>query len=368
MNAPAGMVAEAPVQKRRLPKVVVAVGAALLIGAGGTVWIRTPGKSESTDNAYLRADSTTVSARTSGTVVALLVRENQQVKAGDPLVRIDPEESDSRLAAARADVADADAAVAAAHAALTAFAADRRVAAADVGVAATTISAADAEQRRADADDARYRALVQDGFASRRDAERIAATAASARSELAKSRASLVATRERAAATDSKQATLTADLARAEAAAAKARAALELARQASSYTLVRAAVGGTVSNRLTKLGDLVQPGTQLLTIMPDQSLYLVANFKETQTGRMLVGQRVDIWVDALDGQRLHGRVESIAPASGSEAALLPFEPGSGNFTKIVQRVPVRIALEDRAGLPAALRSGLSATVRVRVVR
>lgn len=363
MNAPAIVHAPAA-DRRRLPKAVVAGGAALLIGTAGVAWIRAPATTESTDDAYLQADSTTVSARVPGTVVAMYVRDNQAVRAGDPLLKIDPEQTSAKLLVAQADVADADAAVASARAALTAFAADRRVARADVVVSGSAISAAEAEGRRAALDDARYRALAKDGYVSRRDAERVATAAADARSQLAQRRASLVATRERSAATDSRLAALQADLAKAEAAAERARAALQLARQDQGHTLVRAAIGGIIGNRRAQVGDLVQPGTQLLTIVPGRQLYVVANFKETQTRRMIVGQPAKVKVDALDGEALPGRVESLAPSSGSQFTLLPFEPGSGNFTKIVQRVPVRIALDRSAAGSRALRPGLSVTASV----
>ncbi|WP_034158757.1 HlyD family secretion protein [Sphingomonas sp. ERG5] len=352
--------------RRKLPRaLVVGAGAVLLAGAGAT-WIAMPGASESTDNAYLRADTTIVSARVGGTVTEMLVRDNQQVRAGDPLIRIDPQEYDAKLSVAEASVGDADAGVASAKAALVTFVADRQVAEADVDVAQSTIVSADAERRRAEADTARYQALSEQGFVTRRDAERIAAAAIDARAQLRRSVASLAVSRDRATATSVRRAALEADLAKAEAVAARARASLRLAQQDRGYAFVRAAVSGTIGNRQAQTGDLVQPGTRLLSIVPQAGLYVVANFKETQTGRMLIGQRARVKVDALGGKPLTGRIDSFAPASGSEFALLPFEPGSGNFTKIVQRVPVRIALDPGQPMLARLRPGLSVTATVRV--
>src|SRR5262249_53333653 len=124
----------------------------------------------------------------------------------------------------------------------------------------------------------------------------------------------------------------------------KAKAALSLARQNLDHTMITAPVAGLVGDRQAQIGEYVQPGTRLMTIVPMDTVYIVANFKETQTARMLVGQHARIRVDALPGQIIDGEVESFAPASGSEFSLLPYEPATGNFTRIVQRVPVRIRL------------------------
>ena len=130
--------------------------------------------------------------------------------------------------------------------------------------------------------------------------------------------------------------------------------------------MIRAPIDGVVGDRQVEPGDYVQPGTRLLTIVPMNALYVTANFKETQVSRMTIGQRAVIKVDALPGEALKGEVESFAPGSGSQFSLLPFEPGTGNFTKIVQRVPVRIRLDPgQAGLER-LRPGLSTTVKVRL--
>jgi membrane fusion protein (multidrug efflux system) len=358
----------APSPARRIPRALLAGGAALLLAAAGVAWIVSPASSESTDNAYLRADSTVISSRIGGQIAEMLVHDNQQVRVGQPLVRIDDREFAARLAAAQAAMHDADAGVAAARAALVSHGAENRLADADVAVARTAIASSEAEQRRAEADKARFEALVQRGFATRRDAERMSAVAAGAGAQARHDVASLAATRDRGAVTAARRATLEAELERALAGAERARAALDLAKQDRGYTLVRAPVSGVVGNRQSQAGDYVQPGTRLLTIVPSRGLYVVANFKETQTRRMLVGQTARVKVDALDGAPLEGRIESFAPASGSEFSLLPFEPGSGNFTKIVQRVPVRIVLDPAQPRLARLRPGLSTTVEVRLDR
>ncbi|MDT8759796.1 HlyD family secretion protein [Sphingomonas psychrotolerans] len=353
-------------RRRRVPRAALAGGFAIVVAAGGALWIASPASSETTDNAYLRADSTIVSARIGGQIAQVLVRDNQAVKAGDPLVRIDDSETSARLAAARAAVHDADAAVASAEAALKTHAADMQVAGANVAVARSAIGASEAELRRAQADDARYQALLARGFATRRESERVHAAYLDARAKAGQSNASLTASRDQAGATTTRRDSLRADIERARAGAERARATLRLAEQEQSYTLVRAPIDGVVGNRRAQPGDFVQPGSRLLTLVPDRQLYVVANFKETQTARMLVGQRVEVHVDALGNQKLTGRIDSFAPGSGSEFTLLPFEPGSGNFTKIVQRVPVRVALDPEQPAVARLRPGLSTTVTVRL--
>jgi membrane fusion protein (multidrug efflux system) len=159
---------------------------------------------------------------------------------------------------------------------------------------------------------------------------------------------------------------LQAGLAQAEAGVATAEAALELARQDQANTLIRAPIDGVVGDRQVEPGDYVQPGSRLLTVVPLDALYVIATFKETQTARMVVGQDARVEVDALPGQALHGHVESFAPGSGSQFSLLPFEPGTGNFTKIVQRVPVRIRFDPGQAALARLRPGLSSTVTVKL--
>ncbi|MEO9131374.1 MAG: HlyD family secretion protein, partial [Sphingomonas sp.] len=334
------------------------------IAIAGVMWITAPRSSESTENAYLHADSSSVAPKVGGLVSAILVRDNQVVHAGDPLVRIDAQEFDAKLAGAQAAVQDAEAGVATAKAALAALDADEQLAAAQVRAAQTSIQSADAEYVRAASDNTRFAALMTQGFATRRDAERVRATAIGAASARDRSRADRDVTSEQAAVTRARRPVLIAQLAQAEATAAKARAALDLARQDQGHTIVRAPIDGVIGDRQVQTGDYVQPGAHLLTLVPSRGLYVVANFKETQTRSMLAGQPAKIEVDALGGDALSGRVESFAPGSGSEFTLLPFEPGSGNFTKIVQRVPVRIRLDPNQPAVARLRPGLSVTAKV----
>ncbi len=352
-------------QKRNLGRNPVLMAlAAIAIAAVGIIWLTLPPSSETTDNAYLKADSSEIAPTVGGLIAAVLVKDNQPVRAGDPIVRIDPQEFDARVAAARAVVADADAGVATAQASIAALAADERLADARVRAAQSSIQAADAEYVRAAADRARFDALMAQGFATRRDAERIGSTAVSAASARDRTQAERDVTSEQVAVTQARLPVLRAALAQARATAARARAALDLALQDQRHSIVTAPVAGIVGNRQVQVGDFVQPGTRLVTLVPATPPYVVANFKETQVRRMAIGQKARISVDALGSEPLTGRVDSLAPASGSEFTLLPFEPGSGNFTKIVQRVGVRIALDPGQAALARLRPGLSVTATV----
>jgi membrane fusion protein, multidrug efflux system len=355
---------------RRAPfsrRTALAVGVALAVAAGGAFYIVSPKGSETTDAAYLQADSSVVAPKVRGLVAEVLVAHNQQVHRGDPLVRIDPEEFDARLASAQADLLSAQAGVESARAALTSLDAEQALAASNVRAAQTAIASADAQSTRADADRQRFDALVASGAVARRDADQYRAAAITARSDADHSRAELDVSRNAAQVTAAKRASLNAALAQAQAGVARAEAAQALARQDQDHAIIRAPIDGVVGDRQVETGDYVQPGTRLLTIVPLNALYVTANFKETQVARMVAGQAAEVKVDALPGVTFRGVVDSFAPGSGSQFSLLPFEPGTGNFTKIVQRVPVRIRFDPgQAGLER-LRPGLSTTVTVRLV-
>jgi membrane fusion protein (multidrug efflux system) len=354
-------------KKKTLPissKTLVAVGAAAVLLLGGTAYILAAKPTASTDDAYLHADSTVVAPKVRGLISDILVRDNQTVKAGQPLIRIDPEEFDARLAAAEAEQETAEAKVAAAKAALVSLAAEEKLADANIHASQTAIVSTDAQNVRAAADRQRYDHLVATGAVSKRDADLYRAAAATAQSDADHSRALLAVSRSQADVTRAKRPDLEAALAEANAGVARAKAALDLARQDQDHALIRAPIDGVVGDRQAQVGDYVQPGTRLLTLVPTQSLYVTANFKETQVARMLAGQPATVKVDALPGRPLKGHVESFAPGSGSEFSLLPYEPGTGNFTKIVQRVPVRIRLDPNQPDAARLRPGLSVVAKV----
>ena len=362
VEAPAAKARKAPFSR----KTVLAVGGAIVVAAGGAAFIAAPKGSVSTDAAYVQADSSVIAPKVKGLVAQVLVGHNQMVRKGDALLRIDPEEFDARVASAQADVANAEASGASARAALIALDAEQRLAGSNIRASQTAIAAADAENVRAQADRKRYEDLADSGAVARRDVERFRAAAVGAQSAADRSRAQLAVSQDQAGVTAAKRATLQASLAQAEAAVARANAALMLARQDQAHTVIVSPIDGVVGDRQAEAGDYVQPGTRLMTIVPMNALYVTANFKETQVERMLPGQEATIKVDALGGKALKGHVESFAPGSGSQFSLLPFEPGTGNFTKIVQRVPVRIRLDPGQAQVARLRPGLSTTVKVRL--
>jgi membrane fusion protein (multidrug efflux system) len=341
-----------PARRSRLatPRTLAASAVAIAVAVGGALWITATPTSESTDDAYVAADATAVAPKVRGLVAAVLVRDNQQVRTGEPIALIDPEEFDARVQQSHAAILDAE----------------ERLAAAETVAARTAIRSADAQSARAVADRRRFDALVAGGAVARRDADAYAAAAVSAEQDAARARALVAVSGETAGVTRAKRAGLLAALQTAQAKVGQARAAHDLALQDRRHTIIRAAIDGTVGNRQVRVGDYVQPGSRLLTLVPLHALYVTANFKETQTARMRPGQKVAIDADALPGSDLHGAVESLAPGSGSSFSLLPFEPGTGNFTKIVQRVGVRIRFDP--GQPAVdrLRPGLSVTAKVRL--
>lgn len=360
----AGAAPAAKPRRKGLPRGVLVLAAALVVGGAGYAWLHAAKGSATTDNAYVKTDVTIVAPRVRGHVAEVLVADNQPVTAGQVLVRLDPEEYAARVAAAEGDLALADAGVAAAEAALVRLGSEEAAAAAQVRQAQTGIVAADAEARRARADWDRYAELLKTGWAPRRDADRVEAAALTAAAQADRSRAGLSLSRSQLAATASRRGELVAALAQARGQRAKAAAALDLARQDRAHAETRAPIAGVVGDRQANVGDFVQPGSRLLVVNPLDRLYLTANFKETQTARMLRGQPAKVKVDALPGVTLKAHVESFAPGTGSQFALLPFEPGVGNFTKIVQRVPVRLRFDPGQPEVARLRPGLSAKVTV----
>jgi membrane fusion protein, multidrug efflux system len=336
---------------RAVPRRAIFIGAAavLLIAAGGW-WIALPASSVATDDAYVKADSTVVAPKIQGLIAEVLVRDNQHVKAGQPLIRIDPEEYAQAVAAAQADLESAEAT-------LSQQDAQEGLAAANVRQAQATIRSSDAAAVRATADDRRYSTLVSTGDASHSVADQMRAAAISAAADSEKSRAALIASQQQETVVVRNRAQLLAGV-------SKAKAALALAQQNLSHTVIRSPVAGVVGDRQAQIGEYVQPGTQLMTVVPMDTIYVVANFKETQTARMLAGQKARVRFDAFPGRDFTGEVESFAPGSGSEFSLLPFEPATGNFTRIVQRMPVRIRLDRNQPDLDRLRPGLSADVRV----
>jgi len=332
--------------------IMIAIGIVALVVAA--IWLArwwTVGRFiESTDDAYLQADSVTVAPKISVYVTAVFVGENAQVKAGDPLVRLDTRQYQVALDQAQATV--------------DARAADIQRAQADIQQQHANIEQAKAQQQvaRVSAQHARdevqrYAPLAATGAETSERLAELTSTRDQALASLAANTAALAAAQTQIAAT-------TAQIAQARAQLEAAQASAQQSRLDLQDTVIRSALAGKVGDRTVRVGQYVQPGTRMLTVVPVQSTYVEANFKETQVGHMRIGQPVTLHVDALPGTDLHGVVDSFAPGTGSQFALLPPENATGNFTKIVQRVPVRIRIETGPETRSVLLPGLSVTVDV----
>ncbi len=344
--------ASPPTSRKRYLRTGAAILGALAVIVVGNWWLVEGRYVISTDNAYVQGDITVLSPRIAGHVAEILVRDNQPVRAGDPLIRLRTEEWQARLANAQAGVAQAEAAIATAQAQIAAQQAQVLQASAEIGNA-------EAERTRAAADATRYSSLSGQGWSSRQAAEKAVADLRKAEAQLAAQRAMRdVAERQ----LDVARATLT----QADARLLAARAEAELARIDLDNTEIRAPFDGMVGNRAAQIGQYVAPGTLLIAIAPPPARqYVVANFKETQIPQMRPGLPVTLTVDAIPDLEIHGVVDSLAPATGSQFSLLPPENATGNFTKIVQRVPVRVTFSpSEAEKLAQLRPGLSVEAEV----
>src|SRR5258706_1900537 len=299
----------------------------------------------STDDAYVQADNTTVAPKISGYLDTVSVEDNQRVAAGQVLAHIDARDFRAALDQAKADVSAAEAVVAGKEAAL-------RTQQSIIDAARATIVVDNANQTFAQQDDQRYKALATTGYASRKTAQRAVSRTAEARAVIARDTAAL-------ATALSQVDILKAQLAEARGTLAHDQAVQRQAELNLSYTTITAAVDGVVANRTLRVGQYVQAGTQLMAVVPTQAAYIVANFKETQLTDVHAGQAVEVEIDMFPGKKAHGHVDSMAPASGQEFALLPPDNATGNFTKIVQRIPVKIVLDPSSPLSNELRPGMS---------
>ncbi|ACR30088.1 HlyD family secretion protein [Burkholderia glumae] len=343
---------DTPARKPNRRRILIALAVLALLG--GAIWLLhwwTVGRFiESTDDAYLQADSMTAAPKVSGYVTDVYVGDNQPVKAGAPLVRLDVRQYQVALQQARATVDARRADIARAEADIAQQRANLEQAQAQARVSSINLHHASDEY-------ARYAPLAATGAETRERIADLRNTRDQAQATLAANTASIAAARTQIAASTAQLQQARAQLEAAQASAAQSQLDLD-------NTVVRSTLDGRVGDRTVRVGQYVQPGTRLLTVVPVQSLYLVANFKETQLGRMRPGQPVTLHVDALPGRELHGRVESFAPGTGAQFALLPPENATGNFTKIVQRVPVRIHVDTDDQARRVLLPGLSVTVDV----
>jgi membrane fusion protein, multidrug efflux system len=310
----------------------------------GRYYLSTGRYLESTDDAYVQADSTIIAPKVSGYLSQVLVGDNQPVKAGEVLARIDDRDFRTALDQAQADVGASEAAVRNLDAQLVLQQPLIEQGSADVAAAEANLKFAQEEQ-------ARYDQLMKSGSGTVQHAQQTDAALREKTAQLQHGKSALLAARRRVD-------VLTTERAKAEAQLAHARAVEQQAALNLSYTQIVAPVDGTVGARTLRVGQFVQAGTQLMAVVPLDAVYVVANFKETQLTNVRDGQPVELEVDSFHGTRLKGHVDSLSPASGLVFALLPPDNATGNFTKIVQRVPVKIVLDDHR-LAGLLRPGMS---------
>jgi membrane fusion protein (multidrug efflux system) len=332
---------------------LLGAAAAIVLAAGGWYgehYITVGRYIVSTDDAYVRADMTTLAAKVSGYVSSVDAADNSVVHAGDVIARIDDGDYRIALDAARDKVETQRATVARIGEQITA-------AQAQFEQAKAQLASAQAAATRADSEYARQLALAQRDFASRQTLEQAQANRDQAVAAVQSAQASIKAALANVDVLRAQQQEAQRGLKELQTAEAKAERDL-------SFTVVRAPIDGVVGNRAVQTGDFVQTGTRLASVVPLEDVYVDANFKETQLARLRPGQPVDVSVDAVPDHDIKATVASVSPASGSVFSLLPPDNATGNFTKIVQRLPVRIHLPDDAKAKRLLRPGMSVVVNV----
>jgi membrane fusion protein (multidrug efflux system) len=335
---------------RRIPWMPLAILIiVVVVAAAGVYWFTVLRFVQSTDDAYVGGNVTVMAPKVNGFVTALLVTDNQSVKANQVLIRLDSRDYDARFAQASAEVTSARAAV-------DELVAKQQLQAAVINQQQAELRASSAELTRSASDQNRYRQLVKDEAVSNQVVEQADADFLKARASVDRSSAGLLASQRELT-------VLAAQIDDARARVATAEASRRVAELNVEYTTIRSPVDGYIGNRTAQVGLLANTGVPLMTVVPAEGLWVDANFKEDQLKKMHAGDTVDVSLDA-SSKMLHGRVESVAPATGATFSVLPPENATGNFTKIVQRVPVRIRLDVTKDEQQVLRPGLSATVTV----
>ena len=351
----AAEVADTRPKRRRIPVIIVGV-LALALAVWGLNRYLYSRHHVSTDNAQLDGHITLIAPRIAAFVTRILVDDNQHVQAGDTLVILDDRDLKVKLQQAEADLRQAEAAVGSRGRAGQTQA-ELQATRSEAGSARASVRAAEADYHKAAADVERYRKLAAQKIVSAQQFD--AAEAAEAQAA-----AKLEAARRQAAAAGSQVSASGAAVRSADAHLAAAEAAVENTKLQLSYAYITAPVSGTVALRNAEVGALVQVGQTLMSIVPDENVWVTANLKETQLTHVRVGDRATFTVDAYPGREFEGRVESLSPATGARFALLPPDNAKGNFTKVVQRVPVRIAVDQPAGAPVPLRPGMSVDITI----
>lgn len=334
----------------RLASAVLVLGLAGAAGFHGWNWWKNARDRESTDNAYVRADITAVSPKVPGYVGAVLVDDNEIVDAGAVLVRIDDSDFRAQADRARAAVAQIDAATE--H-----LERRKQFQLALIREADAAIRAAQADVDLTQRNLARATRLVAHGWTPERSHDLARADSQRAGAALARVEAAAAAARAQLAVIDSEAAQVAARRQEAE-------ANFRLAEIALDNTVIRAPVSGVIGNKRVQPGEYIRPGAALMSVVPVEGVWVVANFKETQLARIRVGQTAIVAVDGYPDSEIRGTVDSLAPASGAAFSLLPPDNATGNFTKIVQRVPVKIRLAPNHPLSGRLVPGLSVEVDV----
>jgi membrane fusion protein, multidrug efflux system len=331
--------------------VIIALGFVGLATLRWDAWVGNAG-TQTTNDAYVRAEMARLSSRVAGEVLKVTVTDFQRVKAGDLLVQIDPADYETQ-------VAQAEAAVEAAQATLDNLGNQIELQYATIAQAQASQVAASAADVEARQEQERQQSLSQTEAGTRQKLEQATAAYAKAEADLRASRAVIAAQQHQLEVLQGTKKQRAAEI-------AGAKAQLAAARLKLGYTKITAPFDGVVSERQVQPGDYVNIGSNLIDVVPLPHVYVIANYKETQLTHVVPGQPVEITVDSFPGQTLRGRVERIAPASGSQFALLPPDNATGNFTKIVQRIPVRIAFDDTQPLLDKLRPGMSVVTHIHI--
>lgn len=351
---------------------------ALFVGYQGIHWLVAGRYEITTDNAYIRADIATIAPKVQGYVEHVHVTDNQAVKAGDLLVTLEVADYATRVSEAAAALQQSIAAQAQARAGVAAAEANVETATAQIAAqrdrlvqAKASAAAAEADATLAANDLERYTELAGKGHYPKASLDAAATKAQAARASLDQSKAGITTAQSELSVAEANYHRAQEDLASAKAAVAGADAQVEAAQARvdaakldATRTELRAPFDGVVANRVVAEGQLLSPGQQTMSIVPVSDAYIVANFKETQVERMRAGQEVDIHVDAYPDLKVTGTLASIAPATGGQFSLIPMDTATGNFTKIVQRVPVRVKISDEALATGLMRPGLSVEATV----
>jgi len=364
------VVSPSPAKRSSLRRFAVPVLILAALGYGGKTaydYFVTGRFLVSTDDAYVGADTAIIAAKAMGHLTAVPVVDNQVVHKGDLLAAIDEGDYQNALDAARARIGTQDATIARFARQIDAQGAIIAQAGAQVDSAAAQVKSAEADVERASLEHDRSFKLAQTNFGSQQRLEQATADRDRTVAALAASKASQASA---AAALDGAKANLDVLKAQKDEAARQRNELVTtqaMAERNLSFTRVVAPFDGTIGNKAAQVGNLVQPGTRLMALVPLDASYVDANFKETQLANVKPGQKVDVSVDALDGKVVEGVVSSISPASGAQFSLLPPDNATGNFTKVVQRVAVRITFPEEVLKQVPLRSGLSlvATIHTR---